>query len=668
MANFESLKNSIVTLINANGENLITGDILQGVLLSMVQTLGEYPTFGGEATINTNPNNIENNVFYVAQTPGEYTFFGLSLAVGQVGFFYQDKETRVWRRIVLNTASGTGAELMFYVTYENLLQIVSQSALVPGAFYRITDYVTTVNLPTNDKQYDVIVQAITESKLGDDARATRRGSGYNIGECERWSLKYSLYGDNPAILPFLNVSGHKGIVYWMQDEWGNEANYDFKSIMFKYYTLEAPTATASNDVNDNIIKFYNNYRSTLRMDLYPSKEHNWTSSLKSVYDDEQAKPTYNFYTFSYVNLDNSEIEVLSDASRFGYVRNVKIHLSTEEVPNNCFLLSGSTKISNIEVSGNSYNNLILNVNTKEGYIKNSHNINCGARILFEECVDIYVGGGVTIGRNCGSVYVTGGLNYIDNDSSRIFFYGNGIKCGKSNTDIYGLNNVFNINVTLGDVCTKILFVPDVQCAGIILGNGCNNLSIGGSNMDIGFANSNSTFFGDRVKVGICNTLMSIGGSENVSIGSFNQNCKINGSQFVTIGNDNKDVNIQTGCINVTIGNRCQYIGYPIQPESSWIPLYVYFRPLKNVIFGDDCNCIYLAVRTEYGSEEVISNDVYVCNISVLPRTGYFVVPNDNLGVVPILYDEIENQRELFYCYSAVLGAVPVYKAQYDLFP
>lgn len=82
MANYTDLKAAIVAVIKANGNNEITGTILQSALLSIVNSVGANATFKGVANRATNPGTPDQNVFYIAGTPGEYTNFGLTVPAG----------------------------------------------------------------------------------------------------------------------------------------------------------------------------------------------------------------------------------------------------------------------------------------------------------------------------------------------------------------------------------------------------------------------------------------------------------------------------------------------------------------------------------------------------------------------------------------------------------
>lgn len=74
--NYENLKDAIIAVIKQNGNEEITGNILQQVLVAMVNSLGSGYQFRGIATPGTNPGTPDQRVFYLASTPGTYSDFG----------------------------------------------------------------------------------------------------------------------------------------------------------------------------------------------------------------------------------------------------------------------------------------------------------------------------------------------------------------------------------------------------------------------------------------------------------------------------------------------------------------------------------------------------------------------------------------------------------------
>ena len=72
---YDQIKESIKSVIKENGNYEITGNVLQAVLLSMVDTLGPEYQFLGIATKSTVPVVVEGNSFYITTEVGTYTNF-----------------------------------------------------------------------------------------------------------------------------------------------------------------------------------------------------------------------------------------------------------------------------------------------------------------------------------------------------------------------------------------------------------------------------------------------------------------------------------------------------------------------------------------------------------------------------------------------------------------
>lgn len=84
MANWQILKAAIADVIKTNGNQEITGRVLQNVLNNIVSSVGENSTFAGIATPATNPGVPDGNVFYLATESGTYSNFGgIQIADGE---------------------------------------------------------------------------------------------------------------------------------------------------------------------------------------------------------------------------------------------------------------------------------------------------------------------------------------------------------------------------------------------------------------------------------------------------------------------------------------------------------------------------------------------------------------------------------------------------------
>ena len=103
MSNYNSLKATIDANIKQNGNQEITGQILNSVLNAMVTTLGTGYQFAGVVTIATNPGTPDAKVFYIANGKGTYEKFGgLEVTEDDVVVFYWDT---AWHKVATGIAS-----------------------------------------------------------------------------------------------------------------------------------------------------------------------------------------------------------------------------------------------------------------------------------------------------------------------------------------------------------------------------------------------------------------------------------------------------------------------------------------------------------------------------------------------------------------------------------
>ena len=104
MGNYTNLKSTIDTNIKTNGNEEITGAILNSVLNSMVSSLGAGYQYMGVATTSTNPGTPDAKVFYLAYTPGTYTNFSGITVTGLCVLKYDT----AWSKDDLPSGGGGG--------------------------------------------------------------------------------------------------------------------------------------------------------------------------------------------------------------------------------------------------------------------------------------------------------------------------------------------------------------------------------------------------------------------------------------------------------------------------------------------------------------------------------------------------------------------------------
>ena len=108
MGNYKQLKQAIANVIKTNGNQEITGAIMQNVLNTIVSTVGANRTFVGIANADTNPGLPDGNVFYIAYTAGNYVNFqskagNLTVNPGELAILYNG--TTNWDKSVIGMSS-----------------------------------------------------------------------------------------------------------------------------------------------------------------------------------------------------------------------------------------------------------------------------------------------------------------------------------------------------------------------------------------------------------------------------------------------------------------------------------------------------------------------------------------------------------------------------------
>lgn len=241
MSNYNTLKTTIDANIKQNGNQKITGQILNSVLNAMVTTLGTGYQFAGVATIATNPGTPDAKVFYIANGNGTYEKFGgLEVTEDDVVVLYYDT---AWHKVSTGIASQAKLSELeekvanaVSITYAELKSLRDAGKLVPGQQYRITDYTCTTtqaNTKSAEHIFDIIVTADDERTLNEIARAAKHyGDTYFANsDLNAWKIWYCLDNDTNRFA-WADATNGKGVIYRMIDEFGNDCPYDFKNIQF----------------------------------------------------------------------------------------------------------------------------------------------------------------------------------------------------------------------------------------------------------------------------------------------------------------------------------------------------------------------------------------------------------------------------------------------------
>lgn len=143
MADYATLKAAIEAVIYENGNQEITGSVMQATLLTMVNSLGANYQYAGIATPSTNPGTPDQNVFYLASTAGTYVNFGnIVLAENEVAIL---KYNGGWTKETSGFASAEKVnqleqELNGEADYDaNLTASITQGSTYPSTKRTLAD-------------------------------------------------------------------------------------------------------------------------------------------------------------------------------------------------------------------------------------------------------------------------------------------------------------------------------------------------------------------------------------------------------------------------------------------------------------------------------------------------------------------------------------------------
>lgn len=154
MANYEQLKTAVNTVIRTNGNNEITGKILQSTLLSIINSVVTGSIFAGIATPSTNPGTPDANVFYLAMSSGIYSNFGGYVVGDNVVLFENKSGNWVGTNLSISIA---GMLSVNYLTPQSINGLY----YTDGHFAANANWRTTGQLDTTvNKQFNIKVTVI----------------------------------------------------------------------------------------------------------------------------------------------------------------------------------------------------------------------------------------------------------------------------------------------------------------------------------------------------------------------------------------------------------------------------------------------------------------------------------------------------------------------------
>ena len=397
---------------------------------------------------------------------------------------------------------------MLSITWSDLVSLRDSNMLIAGRQYRITDYTcTTVQTDSRSEgnDFDIIVVADSNNKLNEAARAIRRaGDTYFPSDTlfEAWELKYCIDNDTDRFAWADSVNG-KGVIYYLKDEWNNEAAYDFKSITF--CNLNTAGVDTYNDLPNDGSQYY--------------------------------------YTFNLINTarDNGDYATCMSLDATIY-NNVNISNAPGQISGVHFCNFGTYKDENKR----KLNKVLLFVIMAYG--EGNYSVGIG-----DACYNFLIGSrskSIKVGDNCKDLTFGDScysMTFGDNCYSMTF--GNGcssLTFGNSCSSLTFRDECRSL--TFGDYCDSLTFGRFCNsltfgrfCSSLAFGDECYSLTFGDKCYSMTFGNGCSSLaFGDR-----CNSL------------TFGDYCN-----RLTFGEGCYSLTFGDGCYLMTFGKECNNLTLP----------------------------------------------------------------------------------------------------------
>ena len=464
------------------------------------------------------------------------------------------------------------------VLYADLVSLRDGGNLIPGQFYRITDYVTTVANDTEARSaghpFDLLVMATSNNTLSEEAKAiksSRDSNGYfTDANLNAWKVWYSLDNDTTRF-QWADTENGKGVIWRMIDEWQNDCPYDFKNVQFKRYKV-TPTTPVPEDVEEQ----------QLLADLdgtYIGTNAEMQGLTVEDYDDFVWVYTFSFGDRLSTPVDASLMGYVNDEQGEGYgykgyygdnvILPCTCHQTIDDEQQSVFCLNNVVWFTNNVkyrslICGNRIDSDCINMTLSGHGTHIKHD--CQNIIMGDGCFGNTIGVGCsscTFGNDClGNTFGNDCLgNTFGNDFQQNTFGNNcyentfGNNCYENTFGNYCYSNTF------GNECYNNTFGND--CLGNTFGNGCNSNTFGNECYNNTFGNyCYSNTFGNECY--------------NNTFGNyFQQNTFGNKCYYNTFGNN---------CRYITVHNGVQYVEVP---GGSTVSAYVQNAQILNGTHGTD---------------------------------------------------------------------------------
>ena len=409
---------------------------------------------------------------------------------------------------------GAAAKLAVSITYAALKALRDGGNLVPGTWYRITDYVCTTtqdNTQSAEHAFDVIVRADDASHLNENAFAAHHTGDTYFANCklEAWELKYCLDNDTNRFAWADDTNG-TGVIFYMKDEWANIAPFDFKNMLFTrdsewFGDHQQWAEDVLGEVPEADMHFY---------------FLSWVTEDGEVQDASIVGQTLLNDEGSYTGVYGNEIKettaynmnMTEDATSAAFALPCTIIVSSYAYEDGVFYGCYSNKFGN-NCGGNSFGNDCYRNSFGNDCYNNSFGNDCG-------------------GNSFGNSFQNNTFgNYFQNNTFGNVCNGNsfGNYCYQNSFGNDCNNNSFGNNCSsnsFGNYCTYNSFGNG--CGSNTFGNGCNNNSFGNNCYSNTFGNNCfQNTFGNY-----CQSIIVFDSVQNCSVTGGSQNAPVKNAQIL----------------------------------------------------------------------------------------------------------------------------------------
>lgn len=237
-----------------------------------------------------------------------------------------------WEEIKsLATSIDTSVKI---VKYQDLVDLKNTSGLIPFAKYKIIDYETIVTnklpIKSANHRFNIIVTAINSTTLDSDAFVEKCEGDEYFGNSllSQWKIKYDI-NNNTNKYSWASTSG-KGVIYYMKDEFGNEACYDFKNILYKCCLILDVNSSKTEDYYKSLCGQINGV--SRHLPISECFDTTYWDTNKSIYSSGKAFLNTYCYTFS----DIKQVTTDSYKGPFYFPENGIDSFSDMSLTKNCY--------------------------------------------------------------------------------------------------------------------------------------------------------------------------------------------------------------------------------------------------------------------------------------------------------------------------------------------